>query len=177
MEFSEGQTVVHPHHGPTTVVCVSDRRFRDRARSYVTLRVHGSELAIDVPVDAADEVGLRPVSDGRAVAALLDVLRSATGPQQEMWSRRMKENTERLRSGELLVIAGVVRDLARRQRDHGISAGEKDLLKLARHPLITELALALTLTREASEAVLDHAILGDAVLGDAPGEASMAAAS
>ncbi|MER5274841.1 CarD family transcriptional regulator [Streptomyces sp. NPDC002809] len=160
MQFSEGQTVIHPQHGPATVTEVLDRQVNGGSRRYVQLRVHRTDLHVAVPVDKADEVGLRSVYAAAQVKELLDVLGAPAGEPEEAWSRRFKANSERLRTGDLALIAGVIRDLARRQEERGLSAGEKDMLKHARSPVLAELALALSITDAEAEELLDSTILG-----------------
>ncbi|MFC5955829.1 CarD family transcriptional regulator [Streptomyces pratens] len=159
MQFSEGQTLVHPHHGPATVTEVLDRSVNGRSRRYVQFQIHRTDLRIAVPVDKAEEVGLRSVYATTQVQELLAVLRAPTGEQEEAWSRRFKANSETLRAGDPLLTAGVVRDLMRRQKERGLSAAEKDMLKHARLPILTELALALSLADEEAEKLLDSAVL------------------
>jgi CarD family transcriptional regulator len=161
MQFEEGRTVIHPQHGPATVVEVFSRSVNGARRDFIGLQVHRSDLRIGVPVDRADEVGLRPVSAAAQVEELLGVLRAPTGEQEETWSRRFKANQEKLRIGDLFVTAGVVRDLTRRQEVRGLSLGEKDQLKHARVPILAELALALSLADEEAEGLLASAIHGE----------------
>ncbi|SNR59110.1 CarD family transcriptional regulator [Blastococcus mobilis] len=158
MQFPKGRTVIHPQHGPATVVEVFSRSVNGASRDFIGLQVHRSDLRIGVPVDRADDVGLRPVSAPEQVEELLDVLRGPTGEQEETWSRRFKANQEKLRLGDLLVTAGVVRDLTRRQEERALSLGEKDQLKHARVPVLAELALALSLADEEAESLLASAI-------------------
>jgi|tagenome__1003787_1003787.scaffolds.fasta_scaffold19543113_1 CarD family transcriptional regulator len=161
MQFQEGRTVIHPQHGPATVVEVFSRSINGSSRDFIGLQVHRSDLRIGVPVDRADEVGLRPVSAPAQVDELLEVLRAPTGEQEETWSRRFKANQEKLRVGDLVLTAGVVRDLTRRQEERGLSLGEKDQLKHARVPVLAELALALSLADEEAESLLASAIHGE----------------
>ncbi|WP_329585606.1 CarD family transcriptional regulator [Streptomyces sp. NBC_01362] len=161
MQFSEGQTLIHPQHGPATVTEVLDRSVNGESRRYIQFRIHGTDLRIAVPVEKADAVGLRSVCTAVQVQELLDVLRAPTCEQEETWSRRFKANSERLRIGGLLLTAGVVRDLVRRQEKHGLSTGEKDMLKHARPPVLAELALALSLTDWETEKLFNSAILGE----------------
>ncbi len=161
MQFSAGQTVIHPHHGPVTVVETFERPVRGVPRRYLGLQVHRSNLRIAVPLDRTDEIGLRPVSAATQVSELLDVLRAPSDEQEETWSRRFKANQEKLRLGNLLTTAGVVRDLTRRQEERGLSYGEKDMLKHARRPVLAELALSLGLTDEDAERLLASAVLGE----------------
>jgi CarD family transcriptional regulator len=174
MQFEAGQTVIHPQHGPATVVEVFSRSVNGASTDFIGLRVHRSDLRIGVPVDRADEVGLRPVSAAAQVAGLLEVLRAPTGEQEETWSRRFKANQEKLRIGDLFVTAGVVRDLTRRQEARGLSLDEKDQLEHARVPILAELALALSLADEEAERLLTSAIHGDQ---DAGGPEVLATAS
>ncbi|MFF0114427.1 CarD family transcriptional regulator [Streptomyces prasinus] len=161
MQFSEGQTLIHPHHGPATVTEVLDRSVNGKRRRYVQFQIHRTDLHIAVPLEKADEVGLRPVYAATQVQELLDVLRAPSDEQEEIWSRRFKANAEKLRAGDPLLSAGVVRDLVRRQAEHGLSAGERDMLKHARQPIVAELALALSLPDVEAEELLDSATLGE----------------
>ncbi|GIG39151.1 CarD family transcriptional regulator [Cellulomonas phragmiteti] len=159
MQPAIGEIVVHPHHGPTTVVGILERTFRGEAHQYLQLEVLGSGMAVSVPLAKAEEIGLRPLYDAAGVAALLAVLGSPSDQVQEAWTRRFKENQERMRSQDHLVQAEVVRDLTRRSVERGLSTGEKEQLWLATQPLLTELALALGVPRERAQEVVDAAIL------------------
>lgn len=161
MQPDIGEIVVHPHHGPTTVVGILERTFRGQTHQYLQLEVLGSGMAVSVPLDKAEEIGLRPLYDADGVAALLAVLASPSDQVQEAWTRRFKENQERMRSQDHLVQAEVVRDLTRRSVERGLSTGEKEQLWSATQPLLTELALALGVERERAQALIDATILDD----------------
>jgi CarD family transcriptional regulator len=159
MQFSAGQIIVHPHHGPTTIIDVTSRTIKGESVAYLGLRVHRSELTVQVPLDRAEELGLRKVYDTEELAELFDVLRAPTGHEEDAWSRRFKDNQEKLKHGDLLVTAGVIRDLTRRDRERGLSMGEKNMLRAARLPVCTELALALAITDEEAESLVEATIL------------------
>ncbi|MFH5821455.1 CarD family transcriptional regulator [Georgenia sp. AZ-5] len=159
MKFSQGQIVVHPHHGPSTVTEISTRFVRNVPARYLRLQVHHSKLEIGVPVANAEDLGVRPLLDVDRLRDLFDVLCAPTGHEEQGWSRRFKDNHEKLRAGDVLVTAGVVRDLTRRRQAHGLSMGEKDLLKDAQRPLVAELALALAVAAEEAERILEAAIV------------------
>ena len=161
MQFTEGQVVVHPHHGPATVTEIMTRKIRGVPTTYISLTVIATGLVSSVPLEKADEVGLREVFSGAQLDSLFEVLRAESGHEEQAWSRRFKENNEKLATGDLYVIAAVVRDLTRRLETKGLSAGEKDMLKNARKPLVAELALALSVTDDEAEAALDKAIAGE----------------
>lgn len=74
------------------------------------------------------------------------------------WSRRFKNHVEKLKSGDVYQVAEVVRNLSLRDKDKGLSAGEKRMLGNARQILTSELTFALSVTREEAEQKLDEAL-------------------
>ena len=163
MQFAEGQTVVHPHHGPATVTEISDRTFGKVTRRYLRLQVEGSDLDLAIPLDAAKDLGIRAMIGNAELQELFDTLHAPSGPQETAWSRRFKENRELLRVGDLLMTARVARDLGRRQQEQGVSMGERDMLREARKPLATEIALVMAVDEDRTEELIDEAVLGDGV--------------
>jgi len=161
MQFSVGQTVVHPQHGPSTITQVFHRTIRDEQHTYIELEVQRSDLKVSVPVKIAEEIGIREPRTAKELGELWEVLGRATEHEEEQWSRRMKDNQERLRLGDLLSTAGVVRDLTRRSEAKGLSAGEKDMLRSAMQPIIVEVGLSLGISDDEAEQVLENAIRGE----------------
>lgn len=160
VQFTEGKTVVHPHHGPATIKSIVTRKFRGTPTQYLCLEVHANRMSVSLPVDKAEEVGLREVLDAEGCQALFAVLSNSSDQQEEAWSRRFKANMERLRIGELSSTAEVVRDLTRRLDSVGLSQGEKDQLRHARGLIATEVALANSIDEEAAGELVDAVILG-----------------
>lgn len=155
MLFIEGQTVVHPHHGPATVRQITTRTVKATKSRYVMLQIRDKDLVVGVPVDNADTVGLRAVFSRAEVDRLFAVMRAPSGQEETQWARRIKDSQEKLRSGDIYALAGMVRDLLRRaERDH-LSPVEKSMLKYAKQPLVTELSLALGLDPADAEALID----------------------
>ncbi|MFD1212404.1 CarD family transcriptional regulator [Arthrobacter sp. GCM10027362] len=161
MRFAEGQTVVHPHHGPATVRGIRTRRVRNAESRYVILDVHHANLTVGVPLRNAGLLGLRDVLGPGPLGQLFEVLRGQPGPEEARWSRRHKEDQERLHTGDIFIIAGVVRDLARRRERRGLSHAEKDQLKEARKPVVTEIGLSLGLGAGEAEEVLEAVLRGE----------------
>ncbi|HEY0260660.1 MAG TPA: CarD family transcriptional regulator [Lacisediminihabitans sp.] len=158
MIFQVGETVVYPHHGAATITAVTTRTIKGEDKRYITLNVHASDLTIELPVDNAELIGIRDVIDSAGVEAVFEVLRSDVVEEPGNWSRRFKANTEKMGSGSVYRVSEVVRDLWRRDQDHGVSAGEKRMLLKARQILISELALAQNSTDEEASAVLDEVL-------------------
>ena len=96
--------------------------------------------------------------DKEGLDRVFDVLRAAHVEEPTNWSRRYKANLEKLHSGDVMKVAEVVRDLWRRERDRGLSAGEKRMLAKARQILVSELALAEHTNEDKAEAILDEVL-------------------
>ena len=74
------------------------------------------------------------------------------------WSRRYKTNIEKIRSGDVFQVAEVVRNLAIREGEKGLSAGEKRMLAKARQILVSELVFAVGATEDKAEAMVDKVL-------------------
>lgn len=153
-----GETLVYPHHGAVTITEIEQRTIRGVEKTYLTLRVHTSELTIKLPIENVDLVGVRDVIDDAGVDAVYDVLRDGFVEEPGNWSRRYKANQEKMASGSVYRVAEVVRDLWRRDQERGVSAGEKRMLQKARQILVSELALAQKATDEEASVALDEVL-------------------
>jgi CarD family transcriptional regulator len=111
-----------------------------------------------VPADNTDEVGLREVINDEEVEEVFAVLRKKEARMPTNWSRRFKNHVEKLKSGDIYQVAEVVRNLSLREKDKGLSAGEKRMLARARQILVSELTFALGVDEEEAERQLDGAL-------------------
>ncbi len=132
MGFRKGDTVVHPEHGAAVIQELRDKEFLGEKRKYLVLKVVYGDLTLLVPADAADQVGLRQVVGKSEVKKILKVLTEEESIMAANWSRRYKNNLEKLHSGDPYEVAEVLRNLSIRERDKGLSAGEKRMIQKAR---------------------------------------------
>lgn len=158
MQFEVGETVVYPHHGAATIAEVKTRTIKGQEKTYLKLRVAQGDLVIEVPADNVDLVGVRDVIGREGVERVFEVLRAEVVEEPTNWSRRYKANLEKLGSGDVVKVSEVVRDLTRRDRDRGLSAGEKSMLVKARQILVSELALAEKTDEDAASLLLDEVL-------------------
>lgn len=159
MTFSVGETVVYPNHGAAVIEDIETRQIKGEDRLYLVLRIIGqNDLVVRVPANNLDLVGVRDVTDAAGLEKVFDVLRAEHTEEPSNWSRRYKANLEKLHSGNVIKVSEVVRDLWRRDRDKGLSAGEKRMLAKARTILVAELALAEDVTEDKAEVLLDEVL-------------------
>ncbi len=159
MSFSIGETVVYPNHGTAVIEDIENRTIKGEERMFVVLRVIGqTDLVIRVPACNLDLVGVRDVVDADGLERVFSVLRAEHTEEPANWSRRFKANLEKLHSGNVIKVSEVVRDLWRRDRDKGLSPGEKQMLTKARAILVAELALAEQVEEDKAEIMLDEVL-------------------
>ncbi|MEE9416990.1 MAG: CarD family transcriptional regulator [Acidimicrobiales bacterium] len=148
MTFKVGDRVVYPHHGAAIVEKKEKRKAFGEEQEYLVLRMAHGEMVLAVPVDKAEEVGMRWPISTEDVEDLFDVLLKRDVREPANWSRRFKNHQEKLKSGDVYQVAEVVRNLALRDAEKGLSAGEKSLFTKARSVLVSELSFALDVPEE-----------------------------
>jgi CarD family transcriptional regulator len=158
MTFTVGETVVYPHHGAATIEAIETRVIKGQEKQYLVLKVAQGDLTVRLPAENAEIVGVREVVGEEDLNRVFAVLRAPHTEEPTNWSRRYKANLEKLASGSVNKVAEVVRDLWRRERERGLSAGEKRMLSKARQILVGELALAEATTEDEAEVMLDKVL-------------------
>ena len=160
MPFAVGDKVVYPHHGAAIIEAKEKRIFEEKKTDYFVLRITYGDLKVSIPVDKAEEIGLRDVINDEEVEEVFTVLRKKEARMPTNWSRRFKNHVEKLKSGDIYQVAEVVRNLSLREADKGLSAGEKRMLARARQILVSELTFALNVDEETAEVRLDAVLDG-----------------
>ena len=158
MKFKRGETVIYPQHGACLVEGVQKKTVFGETREYLILRSVIGEMTLSVPVDQAEQVGVRPPVSSDELEDLVSVLAKPDPRVPSNWSRRFKNHQEKLKSGDVYQVAEVVRNLAARNRDAALSAAERTMYERARINLISEIAPALKVSNEDAEAYLDDAL-------------------
>ena len=158
MSFDVGDKVVYPQHGAAVIQGRERMTVFGEDREYLVLKVTHGDLTLKVPADNTDGVGLREVINDEEVEEVFAVLRKKEARTPTNWSRRFKNHMEKLRSGDVYEVAEVVRNLSLRDRDKGLSAGEKRMLAKARQILTSELTFALGVPEEETERRLDEVL-------------------
>lgn len=153
--FDVGDKVVYPHHGAAVIEKREQKEVFGEKREYLVLKLAYGDLTLMVPCDNTDEVGLREVINDEEVEEVFAVLRKKEARMPTNWSRRFKNHVEKLKSGDIYQVAEVVRNLALREADKGLSAGEKSMFVKARQVLVSELAFALDIDEEDALARLE----------------------
>src|ERR671939_479312 len=153
--FECGDNVVYPHHGAGMVVKKEVRKMFGTEREYLTIKILHNDMTVMVPCENAGLAGLRRVIDQETVEKVLGVLQDDISEMPKNWNRRFKHNRDKIKTGDIYELAEVVRNLAIREHEKGLSTGEKQMYTRAKKILASELMYALEMGEDEAEEHLD----------------------
>ena len=155
VDYKVGDKVVYPHHGAGKVLKKEKKEMLGEVREYLTIKILHNDMTVMVPTDSAGRAGLRRVIAEKAVQRVLSVLRDDISQMPKNWNRRFKHNRDKMKTGDIFELAEVVRNLAIRDFQKGLSTGEKQMFTRAKKILSSELMYALDMDEEEAESYLD----------------------
>ena len=155
--FNIGDKIVYPMHGAGTIDSIEEKDILGEKESYYILRMPG-EVKVMVPIAKAEQVGVRNIIDKNSADRVFKVLEQDETEMNKNWNKRYRDNMEKLKSGDIYEIADVVRNLAFKQKEKGLSTGEKKMLNNARQILVSELVLAEHSNKDEIEELVDNKI-------------------
>ena len=160
--FECGDNVVYPHHGAGKVLKKEVRKMFGTEREYLTIKILHNDMTVMVPTENAAIAGLRRVIDEETVKRVLAVLQDECSDMPKNWNRRFKHNRDKIKTGDIYELAEVVRNLAIREAEKGLSTGEKQMFTRAKKILASELMYALEMGEEEAEEHLDELLANSA---------------
>ena len=156
--YAIGDKVSYPMHGAGFIQKIEERQILGETRSYYIVHIEHGNMQVMVPVIGYEKVGLRPIVKKSAIAGVLKTLGAESSPMDDNWNRRNRDTLERLKTGDLKEVAGVIRDLARVDMVKKLSTGEKKLLSNAKTILASEMAMVLGKSEENVMQMIEEAI-------------------
>jgi CarD family transcriptional regulator len=151
IEFEIGDNVVYPHHGAGKVVRKEQKEVLGESREYLTIKILHNDMTVMVPSENAALAGLRRVIDDVTVKKVQAVLQDECSEMPKNWNRRFKHNRDKIKTGDIYELAEVVRNLAVRESEKGLSTGEKQMFTRAKRILASELMYALEMDEDEVE--------------------------
>ena len=124
-------------------------------RDYLTIKILHNDMTVMVPCENTHRAGLRRVINEEQVKRVIDVLTDEMSEMPKNWNRRFKHNREKIKTGDVFELAEVVRNLAIREWEKGLSTGEKQMFTRAKKILSSELMYALDMDEKEAEEYLD----------------------
>lgn len=156
--FNIGDKIVYPMHGAGIIEKIEKKKILGEIREYYILKIPCGDMKIMIPVDSSEVVGVRSIISADQFPSVIYILGADSTEMSGNWNRRYRENMEKLKTGDILSVAEVVRNLMRTDRVKKLSTGEKKMLSNAKQILISELILAGNKTDEEVEMIIESTI-------------------
>ena len=153
--FNVGDKIVYPMHGAGVIDAIEEKDILGQKQSYYILKMPG-EVKVMIPTAKAEEVGVRNIIDKNAADKVIGILEKDETEMDKNWNKRYRENMEKMKTGDIYEIADVVRNLSFKQKEKGLSTGEKKMLNNAKQILISELVLAEHSSKEENISLEDN---------------------
>ena len=159
--FNIGDKIVYPMHGSGEIVAIEEREILGDVHKYYIMRLPINDLKVMVSVKNAKEIGVRDISDADTMEKVLKALSSEEEVSMpKNWNRRYRYNLDKIKSGDLMEIADVVRSLESLDREKSLSTGERKILNEAKQIIVSEMVLVFEKNVEEVTKLIDDAIFG-----------------
>ncbi len=155
--YNVGDKVVYPMHGAGIIDSIEEKEVLGEKQSYYILKMPG-EVKVMVPTQTAEQHGIRNIIDKTEAEKVFNILEQDETEMEKNWNKRYRENMDKMKSGNIYEIADVVRNLSFKQKEKGLSTGEKKMLHNAKQILVSELVLAEHATQDEVEELVENKI-------------------
>lgn len=156
--FQIGDKIAHPMHGAGIIDSIVQKKVNGVVREYYFLKLPADGMLVMIPTENSAEIGVRPVVETGEADAVISAMPGIEVDMTQNWNRRYRENMLRLKSGDLLEVAKVVKGLVLRDVERGLSTGERKMLHSAKRILISEIVLSQSTSYEEVEARINRAL-------------------
>lgn len=151
-----GDKVVHPMHGAGIIKDKKKIMLGGVEREYFVVCFIVGNMISDIPIDSCDKIGIRDVISKTEAQSVLDFFRTYDVGDDVNWNKRQRDNIEKLKSGDIYRVAGVLKELMCREKRKGLSTSERKTLGSARQIILSELIMSEVAGETDIELILDE---------------------
>lgn len=156
--YCVGDKVVHPMHGAGIIDEIKEMVIVGVKRQYYVVRFAIGNMVTNVPIDTADSIGIRPVIDKNEAKKVLQSFRDADVEDDNNWNKRQRENLEKVKSGDIYQVLGVVKELMYRDKTKGLSTSERKTLGSAKQIVVSELVMSEVADMSDIESIMNDTV-------------------
>jgi len=156
--FSVGDMIAHPMHGAGVIDRIEEKKINGMTRKYYVFKMPIGGMLVMIPTDNCTEIGIRPIICSEEADRIIEALPDIEIDMTSNWNRIYRENMLRIKSGDLMEVARVVKGLMARDGDKGLSTGERKMLRSAKQILISEIVLSKRCEYEEIEEKINDAM-------------------
>ncbi len=156
--FNIGDKIVYPMHGAGIIIAIEEKEILGEKRKYYIMKMPIGDMRVMIPVDNIEEIGIREIISDKEIKEVFNVLKGNITKMPQNWNRRYRLNMNKIKSGNVFEIASVVRNLMIRDKQKGLSTGERKMLNSAKQMLISEIVLVVGRDPEEAEELIKEAV-------------------
>lgn len=156
--FNIGDKVVYPMHGAGVIEAIEEKEILGKKRKYYIMKMPLGEMKVMIPLENVEDIGLREIISLNEVDQVIAVLNDDISRMPQNWNRRYRANMDKIKSGDIYEVAAVVRNLMLRDKEKGLSTGERKMLTNAKQILISELVLTRGIEEKTAEDLINTAV-------------------
>lgn len=153
--FDIGDKIVYPMHGAGVIESIEEREILGCKQQYYIVKIPVGDMKVMIPINNVDCIGIREIIGANEVEKVLNLLKDQNADITSNWNKRYRENMMKIKSGNIFEVAEVVKTLMVREKEKGLSTGEKKMLNNAKQILISELVLAKGANQSEIEDIID----------------------
>ena len=158
MYFCVGDRVAHPMHGAGVIDSIEKRKTSGKEMEYYVMKLPVGGMLVMIPTETSGLIGVRPIVEPEVADSIMNSIAEIEIDMTQNWNKRYRENMMKIKSGDLMEVAAVVKGRMTRDNDKGLSTGERKMLHSAKQILISELVLSKKTSYEEIEEKLNFAI-------------------
>jgi len=155
--FGVGDKIVYPMHGAGVIDAIEEKNILGEKETYYILKMPGG-VKVMVPTSKAETIGVRNIIDQSSAKKVFNILEANETEMSMNWNKRYRDNMDKMKSGDIYEVADVVRNLSFKQKEKGLSTGEKKMLNNAKQILVSELVLTEHASEEDIEGIVENKI-------------------
>lgn len=156
--FHIGDKVAYPMHGAGIIEAIEEQEVLGEKREYYIMKMPIGELKVMIPIRSVKEIGLRQIVDDDGINKVFEILKGESTKMSSNWNRRYRANMEKIKSGDIFEVAEVVRNLSLREKEKGLSTGERKMLENSKQILISEIVLAKNIKEEEATDIIGRLV-------------------
>ena len=156
--YKIGDKVVYPMHGAGEIVDVVEKEILGNVKNYFLFKMPVGNMDVMLPVDSIDTIGIRNIISNKEMDTMLSALCDMECVENINWNKRYRENMEKLKTGSVTEVADVIKALMLREKEKGLSTGERKMLSTAKQILISEIMLIKTISFDEANQLVNESI-------------------
>jgi CarD family transcriptional regulator len=158
LEFKVGETVVYASHGVGRIIAIEEQEIAGFKLQVFVVFFEKDKMTVRVPVAKAASGGLRKIVEPALIEKVLEVLAGRARAKRGMWSRRGQEYEAKINSGDLMMLAEVLRDLHRSPEQAEPSYSERQLYESALDTLAREISVVHGITQAEAQMLIGQSL-------------------